>query len=382
MKSKRSNSYRSITLFVATISWFAIAAQTLSAQLPITGGANEKEITLQVGEQKVLEAEGVRSYSEGLKGIVDIRLTRDNTQFVLVGQRAGTTTLLFIMFDGEEVHYRINVVDPTAKKPVVVTEGGVEARDNVRLDFYFVQLSNSSNYDIGLRWPSSIGDTATATARFDLQTGTLSSATAVVSGQVLPRLDLAQSEGWAKIRRKAAVITANGTQATFTGGGEVNVAVTGGFGGSIKQIEFGSSIGVKPQYDKNTGRIELVITADVSELADDNGTGIPGRIVSTLQTVVNLELGQSLILAGLSAESETKSKSGLPGLSQIPIIGVLFGTNTSQVSQTENVVFIVPTVIETVSNQNRDIIREALEQYESFSGDDLDEVRLVPKKKG
>jgi pilus assembly protein CpaC len=215
-----------------------------------------------------------------------------------------------------------------------------------------------------------------------LQAGALTSATAVVSDQVLPRLDVAQSDGWAKVLRKAAVITANGTEATFTGGGEVNVPVTGGFGGTIKQIRFGSEIGVKPRYDKQSGRIELQITADVSDLTADNGTGVPGRTVSTLSTIVNLELGQSLALAGLTAASESSDHTGLPGLSQIPIIGLLFGTHGSRTAHTENVVFIVPTVIDTVSMQKRALIDEAVAAYEGYDGD-LDEApALMPERTG
>lgn len=353
--------------------------QSLFAQSEFGINSGKKELTLQVGEQTVLDAEGVRSFSEGAKGIIDIRLTRDNTQFVVVGVRPGETTLLFIMLDGEEVYYRITVIDPNAKEEVVVKRALVEARDNVRLDFYFVQLSNNYNHNLGIGWPGTIGGGANLSASFNLQTGRFTSASATISDQVLPRLDLAQSDGWAKIMRKAAVITANGTNATFTGGGEVNIPVTGGFGGSIKQINFGSSVGVKPLYDKETGRIELVITADVSDLADDNGTGVPGRVVSTLKTVVNLELGQSLVLAGLTAASQVQSQSGLAGLSQIPILGILFGSNASQISKTENLLFIIPSVIDTVSDYKRSLIREALDQYDQYSGD-LDDVDLMPEK--
>ncbi|MBN1653756.1 MAG: pilus assembly protein N-terminal domain-containing protein [Deltaproteobacteria bacterium] len=379
MKLNAFNNQRFIPLILWTTVIITLPTQLMFAQQPSKPGALEKSITLEVGEQRILDAEGVRSFSEGLKGVIDVRLTRDNSQFVVVGLRPGNTTLLLIMVDGEEQYYRFSVVDPAAK-PSTEPEQGVEARDNVRLDFYFVQISNSGSHNIGIRWPSAIGDTATVSARLDLQRGNLTSATAVVSSQVLPRLDLAQSEGWAKIMRKAAVITANGTEATYSGGGEINVPVSGGFGGTIKQISFGSTIGVKPIYDKKSGRIELTITADVSDLADDNGTGVPGRVVSTLQTVVNLELGQSLILAGLTAESQTKGQTGLPGLSQIPIIGLLFGTNASQTSKTENLVFIVPTVIETVASRKRELIQEALSQYESFSGD-WDEVQLMPQER-
>ena len=91
---------------------------------------------------------------------------------------------------------------------------------------------------------------------------------------------------------------------------------------------------------------------------------------------MNLELGQSLALAGLTAASETHGQAGLPGLSQIPILGFLFGSNSEQSSKTENVVFIVPSVIDTVSMQQRSLIDEALADYENTPR--LEEARTLP----
>jgi pilus assembly protein CpaC len=145
----------------------------------------------------------------------------------------------------------------------------------------------------------------------------------------------------------------------------------------VQKVTFGSEIQVEPRYDAKTGRVELRLDADNSELDSDRGTGIPGRVTSKLETVVNLELGQSLILGGLSARSERRTKSGLPGLSQIPILGLLFGTNTRSEEESENVVIIVPSVVDVVSMQARARLDEALAAFREYSGD-LEEVDLVP----
>lgn len=329
------------------------------------------DIELRKGEQRVLPTDNVRSYSEGVAGIVDVRLTRDGTEFVVVGLRAGETSLLFLLRDGREVHYRIVVTDPEMQARASNNGEGlthVVERENIRLDFYFVELTQTYGHQVGVSWPSSVGG-GVVSASFDVIAGGFSSATAVIANQVLPRLDMAQSEGWAKVMRRAAVITANGTEAKFAGGGEFNVAVTGGFGGTLKQIEFGSTIGVLPRFDKDTGRIELEIHASVSDLTPDNGTGIPGRTLSTLDTVVNLELSQSLVLAGLSAQGASADQNGVPWLSQIPIIGGLFGSNRASSRDTESLIFIVPTVVDTVDANAREHLREALRLYENYRGD-------------
>jgi type II secretory pathway component GspD/PulD (secretin) len=280
--------------------------------------------------------------------------------------------------DGSQVHYDVTISDPNAGP--APSKDAIQMRDNIRLDFYFVQLSNSYSHSVGIGWPTSITGTAGLNMSLDLVSGTLSGASAVISSSVLPRLDFAQADGWAKILRKAAVVTANGTQANFSGGGELNVAISGGFGGTLKQIQYGSQIGVKPRYDKESGRIELELTADVSDLTTDSGTGIPGRSVSTLQTIVNLELGQSIMLAGLTSASETIGRSGLPGLNEIPILGGLFGRHTEETSEFQNVIFIVPTVMDIVSMQQRALIDEALQSYDDYSGTIDDRGGLVPAR--
>jgi pilus assembly protein CpaC len=329
-------------------------------------------LRLEIGTQQVLPADNVRSYSEGVQGVVDVRLTGDAKSFVIVALRPGQTTLLFIMMDGSERLYKITVFDPNAPKPNEKRVGPpheqVLTRDNIRLDFYFVQFDKSYSHQLGVDWATRYGG-GSLSVFYNLQSGRFDNATATIQDQALPALDLAQATGWAKLQRHATLITANGTKATFAGGGEINIPVQGSLSTGIHKIEFGSTIGVQPRYDSESGRLELEIHADVSDLADDRGTGTPGRLTSTLDTLVNLELGQSLMLAGLVANSQSRGHSGLPVLSQIPIIGALFGVHSEAEQETEDVVFIVPSVLDSVSMDARARIREALDDYEDYTGD-------------
>jgi type II secretory pathway component GspD/PulD (secretin) len=95
---------------------------------------------------------------------------------------------------------------------------------------------------------------------------------------------------------------------------------------------------------------------------------------------VNLELGQSIVLGGLTSRTSTQSQSGLPGLSQIPILGVLFGTHTRRDANVENLLFIVPTVVQAVPRAQADRIQEALRIYERFGtigGPGLGDIELI-----
>ena len=341
-------------LVVAVAAWPTLA----SAQRN-----EERRIEMRIGDQEVIEAEGARSYSPGTPGIVDVR--PDGSNLVVVGIAQGDTTLLVLGQDGQQINYRIRVSDEYAP-----------GDDNIRLDFYFIQVDESYAHQIGVGWPATLGAGSSLSFGYDFQASAFSNATAVVS-QPLPRIDLLQATGWARIMRQAAVIAANNTEATFSSGGELNVPVAGNFGGTLQQVSFGSNVRVRPRYNKSTGRISLRITAEVSDLTDDRGTGVPGRTVSNIDTLVNLEMGQAVLLAGLIAESTASSQTGLPGLSQIPILGILFGSNSRQQQATQNVLFIVPTVVDVVPSAARSRIQDALEVYWEYSGG-LDELQLLP----
>ena len=323
-------------------------------------------LSLRVAEQHVLPAGGVRSYSEGTRGIVDVRLTKDGEQFVLVGQEVGSTSLLLIMMDGTERHLRIDVKESSANVQKDPNQT-VEKEDNIRLDFYFVQVDRATNHQIGVGYPQSIS-MGTASASFDFMSQSFQSATAVVEEQALLRLDMAQASGWAKLMRKAAVIAENGKRAQFSGGGEVNIPVQGSLTTGIHTIEFGSKIEVLPRYDSETGRLEIEVKAEVSDLTDDRGSGAPGRVTSGISTIVNLELGQALVLAGLSSASKLKSHTGVPFLSQIPIIGLLFGSERMTEQEVDNVIFIVPTVVDATTADAREQIKTAFDAYQKYTG--------------
>jgi pilus assembly protein CpaC len=339
--------------------------------LALEGGAAAdtdapRPIVLRVGEQKSLSARGVRSYSEGASGVADVRVTRDQTRFVIVGKKPGSTSLLLIHGDGSQVQHTIRVIDPNSL-------GGFGRRENIRLDLYFVLIQDRYSHRIGLNWPGNIGSTITPSEAAIAITGGSGQATQsafqILPQTFLPSFDLAQAKGWAKMYRQATLVTANGTEAVFTSGGELNVQVQNNLTVDVQSIEFGTKISVLPRYDARTGRIELEITADVSDLDSERGVrSIPGRVTSHVETLVNLELGQSVSLAGIRARTERRRKDGIPGLAMVPFIGALFGTHSREVNDDESYMLVVPSVVEPVSMSQRNRVEEALRAYESFHG--------------
>lgn len=400
------------------------------------GGAHE-DISLAVGETRTLSAVGVKEYSEGVKGIVDVVPTPDGRTFVLTGKKPGATTLLLIRTDGTTTTYEIAVAtrNPAlVEKEVqqlmegipglrtrrigsrVFIEGGVstdaelkrvqqiatlyggqvevlaergsvaERKLLIRLDFFFVQYERTSGYNVGIGWPTSIGGTTPQGQAifqnqytFDFITRTSTQATAQVVNQPLPRLDIAARKGWVKVAKQSSVITANGNEATFQNGGQSNFLVTTGFAANLVSVNFGTNVTVLPRYDSNTRDVEIKLAADVADLTPPQSpNGPPGRTTTKLETLVTLKLGQALVLSGIKTATQRRNITGLPGLSEIPVLGLLFGSHAQDKQETEGAVFIVPSVVDTVPKSAIELINNTMAVYREYTGE-IEYVDAYPK---
>jgi pilus assembly protein CpaC len=395
----------------------AEAAPAAAAETENQGGG---ELDVAVGENKTIPADGVRNYSEGAKGIAEVKLTTDRSKFVIVGQKPGATTLLLIKEDGTQETWFVNVYSrsmDSVRREIeqllegssgvhvrrvgrrVFIEGGVASEDekkrvqqiaglypgqaeslvvvgaspqdrkiDIRIDFFFVQYSRSRGYAFGIDWPGRIGTGATAGISYDFLASATKSAQASISSQPLPALDIAAHNGWAKVLKQSTVISSNGTEATFESGGQQNFPVTTGLAASVHSIDFGTNLTVLPRYDPKTREMTLKLTANVSDLQASASSTLPSKSTSKLVTNVDLKLGQSLILSGIRTRSERHGIRGLPLLSEIPIIGVLFGSHANEAEDTDGAIFIIPSVIETVPQASMDVLTRALARYETFTG--------------
>ncbi len=65
-----------------------------------------------------------------------------------------------------------------------------------------------------------------------------------------------------------------------------------------------------------------------------------------MQTILNVQSGQTMVMGGLIGETRGNTSNGLPLISRIPIIGGLFGDQALTKNRSELVMFITPRVVE------------------------------------
>ncbi|HEV8693942.1 MAG TPA: type II secretion system secretin GspD [Lysobacter sp.] len=165
-----------------------------------------------------------------------------------------------------------------------------------------------------------------------------------------------------------SVVVRNNAEATFNVGSRIpissvtvnpNTSTTN----TISQVQYldtGTILKVRPRISKD-GMVFLDIVQEISAPVgqpDQNGNV---RIdTRKLKTEAAIQSGDTVMLAGLIDDGVSRGASGFPGLSRIPIIGGLFGRQTSNTSRNETIVLITPTVI-----RNPQEARDLTDEYGS-----------------
>jgi len=108
--------------------------------------------------------------------------------------------------------------------------------------------------------------------------------------------------------------------------------------------------------------VTLKVTMDISSVTGtSNIGGISQPVIGQrkIEHEVRLKEGEVNMLGGMLEDSQTRSLSGIPGLSQIPILRYLFGQTTTDHSETETVFVLIPHVVR--AHEYNDLNQEAID---------------------
>jgi len=128
-----------------------------------------------------------------------------------------------------------------------------------------------------------------------------------------------------------------------TVGGTVGVPIT-----SFTYQNVGINIDIEPRVHHNK-EITMKLKVEISSLAGQvsAGGGLTQPIIGTreIDTTIRLKDQETNLLAGLIREEERKSMSGVPGLSDIPVVRRIFGNTETNIQQTDIVLTLTPHII-------------------------------------
>ena len=157
------------------------------------------------------------------------------------------------------------------------------------------------------------------------------------------------------ILQSPSVLVRNNAEATFNVGSKIpisSVSFDPGVGSSgtynnVQYMETGTILNVRPRVTKD-GMVFLDIVQEVSTPAPESTADENGNVridTRKLKTQAAVRSGDTVMLAGLIKDEVGRRSSGFPGLSRIPVIGGLFGQQTSGTGRSEVIILLTPVII-------------------------------------
>lgn len=127
---------------------------------------------------------------------------------------------------------------------------------------------------------------------------------------------------------------------------------------SVQYLDTGILLSVTPHINVG-GMVTMEINQEVSTASKTTTSGIDSPTISkrAVQSTVVVKSGETMMLGGLITENKTNSASGLPFLSQIPVVGGLFGSQDYANNRTELVILITPRMVAN-SQQAQEVTEE------------------------
>lgn len=178
-------------------------------------------------------------------------------------------------------------------------------------------------------------------------------------GRTTLQVDGQKDDGLVRVLAEPNIMAVSGQQASFLSGGKIFIPVArdpgaGGFTTiTLEEKEFGIGIKFTPTV-LGGSRVNLKMVSEVSDLSQTgnpfatiNGVTsvLPSFTVRRADTTVQLNDGQSFVIAGLIKNNTTETVKRFPGLGEIPVLGALFRSSEFQKDQTELMFVVTPRLV-------------------------------------
>jgi len=310
----------------------------------------------------------------GLQG--DVRLVADDINNSLIIQASPADYALII-----------EIVD---KIDVLPRQVIIDAR------IFEVDLTDALSFGIGADLQARIGDPRFTTAKLSGESGALSAGAFAFIGdgrELLLALSALREKTNVRVLEAPSVLALDGTPAKVVVGGEVPypagsyIPPTGGTTTSVQYRETGVALLIMPRISAS-GTVTLEIAHELSSPGASTPSG-PTFNKTSVSTTLAVKDGQTVAIAGLIRQSDARSRSGIPLLSDIPLIGALFGRSTRSARRSEILIMITPHVIRTperfqeMTQELKDSLRNAgklMDQYQREHLEDLEKARKERSK--
>ena len=263
---------------------------------------------------------------------------------------------------------------------------------------YEVELNDTLNFGVNAylqaKGTTTNGTTLTTGSLVD---GTLSAGTFAFVGdsrQILMQMEALKSKTKVKVLESPSILALDGTEASFNVGTEYPypggsyISSVGGSASNVQYRETGVTLLVLPRISAS-GTVTMDITQEVSSagasVAVGSNENAPSFPKASVTNTFYVKDGQTVAIAGLIRDSVNSGRSGIPFLSEIPILGSLFGSTTKTAHRSELIMLITPHVIQTheklqeMSQELKDSLRNVRKMVDDNNKERAEDIQDAQK---
>ncbi len=113
---------------------------------------------------------------------------------------------------------------------------------------------------------------------------------------------------------------------------------------SFNYENIGVNIDITPRTHMNND-VTLALAISVTSISGVGFGGLPTFGNRLVKTTIRLKDGETNMLAGLIRDDERRTRRGIPGLSDIPGVGRLFGHSKDERNQTDVILMLTPRIV-------------------------------------
>jgi len=298
------------------------------------------------------EVDGICMISEGIPKKPSSYLLSEidtiSTQYVVASQAKS----LFPVFlqDNVKTNMAQNAVVLSAPSQVLekfradIAQFDVPAAQ-IMIDVIVVEFTNidRDEFDLALNWSNAEKGVSVLSATGDLRYASVTD----LAPDFHVRLHALLEEQKARVRANPRIATVSGREA------EVFVGVQQYLSTPIEtqdrrtsySIDAGVKLEITP-WTGGAGEIIVDVRPEISTLsAPDPTTGLPDKSSRTARTVVRIKDGETIIIGGLLQDEMRETRSKIPILGDLPLMGGLFRSKQAVRTKTDLFVFITPRIL-------------------------------------
>ena len=242
------------------------------------------------------------------------------------------------------------------EQDAVLTNIKVGGAHQVALHIKIMEVSRTKLRSMGFDWTQRSGASSVVSMAAGV-TDAIAAAPTAGGGMTFGIIDGASSftgaleamrrDNLAKILAEPTLVTVSGRPAYFQSGGEIPVVTSGGIGvpASTEYKNYGTEIDFVPIVLGN-GKIRLEVRPRISEIDSSRSTATADAFsVRTVDTGVELMAGQTLAIAGLIQNRVESRRTGIPWVSEVPYLGMMFRRVVEERNEIELLVLVTPELV-------------------------------------